>query len=137
MIITLTPEGRPLAYVNDPVPEGYQDLMREQGTRFIEMAESDLPGDLFFKYWANESNQLVPRPEFAAVEDVQLSVGDTISWDLPPSTWVAVDEEAPVEIDGTTLEIEADMPAEYTLSFSNWPYVEKTIRVTIHENPAN
>lgn len=133
MIIILTPEGRPTATVNDPVPEGYQDLMREQNTRFIEFTEADLPIDLFFKHWVNENDELVLRPELVGIEDLELTVGESHSWTIPLSTQVALDDEEPVEIAGTTLEIEADMPAEYTLTFSNWPYVEKTVKVTIHE----
>ncbi|AGC36066.1 hypothetical protein B7L88_gp022 [Rhizobium phage RHEph10] len=75
---------------------------------------------------------VVERPVMTISQEVTLNVGDTLVVnDLPDPVEVALDDEV-TELTGGTLELSADMPAEYTLVLNKWPYQPATLKVTVN-----
>jgi len=132
MLVLIAPEGRPYATVSDPVPAGYQDFLTGEGMQFLELATEDLPDEVFFKYHLVEGS-LQARPTFQVPDTIGLPIGEATVLNLPAGTTVAVDNGEPVLLEDSSLEIEGEMPANYTLRISNWPYLDAQIEVTIHE----
>ena len=80
-----------------------------------------------------KDGQLVPRPTVSVPETAELVVGQTgVVENLPKPCRILVDGEEHVLEDGE-LEIEATMPAEYTIVFDQWPYIPATMKVTVRE----
>jgi len=76
--------------------------------------------------------EIVPRPVIQ-IEDQTLFIGQEVSLPLPAGVvlWTEEDQEH-VLTDGL-LELSGDIADVYSLKLSLWPYVDKTLKVTIHE----
>ena len=64
--------------------------------------------------------------------NVVVLVGETVTLSVPVGTTVTVDDTQHVLEDGS-LELAADMPAEYSLVFRLWPYLDATVEVVVNE----
>ncbi|RUX60156.1 hypothetical protein [Mesorhizobium sp. M7A.F.Ca.CA.002.12.1.1] len=78
---------------------------------------------------------VTPRPVFDLPDVVELVADgvDTRKLTIPDPCDILIDGE-PTTISGALneLELAADMPAEYTLEFVQWPYMPKTVKVIAH-----
>ncbi|QPC91455.1 hypothetical protein [Mesorhizobium sp. INR15] len=75
------------------------------------------------------------RPLFDLPDEVELIAdgADTKTLEIPDPCDITVDGE-PLTVSNVLneLELRADVPAEYTLEFVQWPYMSKTVKVVAH-----
>lgn len=77
---------------------------------------------------------ITPRPSFDApdlVEIIANGVDEKVVENLPENASLIIDGE-PHALEGTTLTLSSDMPAEYTILVQKFPYFERTIKVIAH-----
>jgi cell division ATPase FtsA len=75
-----------------------------------------------------------PRPTFKAPELVEIvadDVDEKVIENLPENATLLVDGEMH-QLDGTTLTIASDMPAEYEIRIQKFPFIERTVKVIAH-----
>jgi hypothetical protein len=79
-------------------------------------------------------DKVLPRPTLDVVPEVlTLAVGEAhVVSNLPAGTVVTYNG-ADITLDGDTLEIEGDVAADYEMTFNVFPYLARTMKVTIHE----
>lgn len=132
MIILHDETGRPFATVNDPIPPDYEEFLQSEGTAYV-IAPEDANGiDLLHSFHV-AAGILLPRPQFDAPDTLSLAVNDRFVLRLPIGTMVSLDGSEPIEVPTGELELESDTPADYELALYSWPYIEKTVQVTVHE----
>ncbi|ESY35779.1 hypothetical protein NKK48_01625 [Mesorhizobium sp. C386A] len=76
---------------------------------------------------------ITPRPVFDVPDEIELIADgiDVKTFAVPDPCEARLDGE-PMTITGGRLDLSSDMPAEYTLELIQWPYIEKTVKVTAH-----
>lgn len=185
MIVEYDQTGRISHVVFDPVPEGFVDLLNENGKTFLNLPPEPLPdlplfdeeGNQLFdttyesvldedgaQIFADDGSEMVrviktplmdtgrmayadvdidrdfvmngmvlERPKIDLPEEISLAVGETYTVkDLPDPARFFLDREQ-IQVEGGKLEIEGEMPAEYTIRFDQFPYVPLNVKVTVHE----
>jgi hypothetical protein len=137
MIIEHNSEGMITHVVNDPIPAGLVEVMDENGATYLNfppVKKGDetvfVECDIQFDYIRD--GKITRRPTFDLPTELDLKVGETKIFQLPAGTKVYVDGE-PTTLEDGELEIGAEMPAEYQLYITNFPYVEVFLKVTVHE----
>lgn len=133
MIIIYEPNtGRIRQTVNDPVPPGLPDVLKANGESFIAV-DREFGIEIYTDFYV-QNEELIARPNIPlSATDLLRNVGETFSiGGLPKPCKVLVDGEEHVVDDGK-LQITADMPAEYELLFTQWPYKDALVRITINE----
>jgi len=78
--------------------------------------------DLKTEYYDNDS--VVPRPEMDLIIN-NLSISN-----IPTGTEVRIDEDTEIVKDGV-LDLEFDLPGEYTIYFTNFPYQDKEVLIEV------
>jgi hypothetical protein len=78
--------------------------------------------------------EVLPRPTLDLIPElITLAVGEThVVSNLPAGIIVTYNGED-IALDGDTLEIEGDVAADYEMTFNLFPYLARTMKVTIHE----
>ena len=123
-----------VAYSN-PIPEGLQDHLAGLGIMSIEI-ETDLSSSDVIEQFYVAEGEIVQRPEFLAPPAITTQVGAAPIklLALPTGTTIKVDGEIAGTVDTSgELEITADMPAEFDIGLSLWPYLPRSIKVIINE----
>lgn len=125
--------GRIEQTVHDPVPKDYDQHLASENQSFIFFeAESDEGMNLYENFYV-EAEILTARPRFDLPARIELAVGESVTLSVPAGTNLSVDDQDPVLIEGLSLEIESDLPAEYDLRLFKFPYVDHSIEVVINE----
>jgi hypothetical protein len=110
--------------------EGNQVLVDVPTPRMITGRTENVTADIMTDYILD--GQITHRPTFYTPDLISLTAGETFTIvNLPDSCTVHVDENT-FELTTGTLELEADMPASYTLVIESWPYLPRTIGVDVH-----
>lgn len=150
MIVEYTPEGLITHVVRDPVPEGLFEVLEannviyanfppiveketdEEGvehTKSITYTELDLQTD----YIKLPEKVVAKRPIFNFPAEIVMTVGNSYTLsDIPAGTKLWMDGQE-IEIEGETLELDGDMPAEYSMVFINGVYIIHRMKVSVHE----
>ncbi|MBX4911377.1 hypothetical protein HJA82_29125 [Rhizobium bangladeshense] len=160
MLIEYDNTGSIFHVIFDPVPNEVVEFMVENGHQFlsysqqfepdVEMPWTDADGnpttimvqgpaipfnptsDTHYVDLTATPAAVVERPLMALDREVEMQVGDTLVLnDLPDPVEVVLDDQV-TELTGGTLELSADMPAEYTLVLNKWPYQPATVKVTVN-----
>lgn len=71
---------------------------------------------------------IVPRPSFDITSPLAIPIGTTVTVSLPAGT--QINPNGITLADGV-LELEGEMPDEYELTLSLWPYLDKTVKVVV------
>ncbi|QIG69093.1 hypothetical protein EVB78_060 [Rhizobium phage RHph_N1_15] len=160
MLIAYDNTGSIFHVVFDPVPNEIMIAMIEEGQKFLSYSQQFEP-DIEIP-WTDENGNpttkwvqgapipfqpmpdthyvdltanpaaVAERPVMAISQEVTLNVGDTLVInDLPDPVEVTLDDQAS-ELTGGTLELLADMPAEYMLTLNKWPYQTTILKVTVN-----
>jgi hypothetical protein len=137
MIIEHTPEGLIRHIVFDPVPPDLFETMDANGIEYrnfppimTENGTQNVECDPMLDYI--NDGQITRRPAINVPATAQLTVGETFTLTgLPDPIEVILDGEVS-ELTGGTLELSADMPAEYTLVLEKWPYQTAILKVTVN-----
>ncbi|MBC2806645.1 hypothetical protein C3Y94_026185 [Rhizobium ruizarguesonis] len=138
MIIEHNSDGLITHLVFDPVPHDLFQVMDSNGITYLnfppvqtEDGTKNVECDVSLDYI--KDGQITRRPALQVPESVTLRVGETfVVTGLPDPINVVVDGQVN-EITGGSLELDADMPAEYRLFFDKWPYQAATLKVTVNE----
>lgn len=131
MIIEYSDNGRITHIINDPVPEGMEQVLNDNNCRFIVISGADGASDLNALRDCFIDNQTVHlRPRFTLPDTVTVlanGIDEYTVTGLPAGTVVKVNGETHI-IDGDFI-IASDMPAEYEMEFECWPYIPHTMKV--------
>lgn len=138
MIVEYDATGMITHIVNDPVPPGLVDLMRERGRTLIELipdysedgagaAEVDLIGD----YVDVDTQEIKKRPVVEFPAEITLAIGDSYKIENLPDPLSLVIDSRRYEITGGELELEGEMPAEYFIYVDSFPYYPSRIKVVV------
>ncbi|MGO7308777.1 hypothetical protein ACCS91_33520 [Rhizobium ruizarguesonis] len=138
MIIEHNSDGLITHIVFDPVPPDLFQVMDDNGIAYLsfppmvtEEETKNVECEIALDYI--KDGQITRRPALQVPESVTLRVGETfVVTGLPDPINVVVDGQVN-EITGGSLELDPDMPAEYTLFFDKWPYQAATLKVTVNE----
>lgn len=76
--------------------------------------------------------EIVPRPVIQ-IEDQTLLIGQEVPLTLPLGTVVRTEDGQEHILEDGLLELSGAVVDTYELRLSLWPYVDKTLKVTIHE----
>lgn len=160
MIIEHTSDGAITNIVSDPVPSGLADFMTGMDKTFLDLPPEPLPVSQLFEpngspildgegepiFASPGSSQIIvhiaehyvlegevlERPTFDAPESLAVTVGELITLPgLPNPVDVTIDGTTHI-VEGGELELTADMPAQYTIEISQWPYISRTVEVTVN-----
>jgi hypothetical protein len=137
MIIEHTPEGLIRHIVFDPVPPELFEAMDANGVEYhnfppikTEEGTQNVECDPMLDYIVD--GQITRRPAMDVPAAVELTVGETFTLaGLPDPIEVFLDDQVS-ELSGGTLELSADMPAEYRLILNKWPYQTAILKVTVN-----
>jgi hypothetical protein len=80
-----------------------------------------------------KNGQVIQRPVLDAPESVTIKIGEEYTFENLPNNCNVIVEGVTHQIEGDSLTIEAETVEEYDLFFTAWPYMEKTVKVTINE----
>lgn len=116
-------------------------VLSEDGSPLVQVIETPVMQTGRFEYASVDINSdfvsegaVHPRPGIDIPESIRLRVGETITVPgLPVPATVYVDRNQYVVEDGV-LEIEGEMPAEYTIRFDTFPYLTADMKVTVYED---
>ncbi len=94
----------------------------------IDETQSQVDGGLYYI----TTGGIVPRPVFPIV-DQDLVVGQEVALALPAGTVIRTEDNQEHILADGLLELSGDIADTYQLALSLWPYVDQTVKVTIHE----
>lgn len=77
-----------------------------------------------------DNGSLVIRPSVDLPAEVRLAIGETTSIALPKPCRILIDGE-PAMVEEGVLELEGEMPAEYTIQVDHFPFKPATMKVIV------
>lgn len=131
--------GQPNTIFLSPMPGEVEPLYDEKGNPLLDQFGEPLTQvvgafvpvcDIMSDYV--ENGKLKKRPTFIHPPEIELAVGESVVIDVPAGATAMVDDQS-YTIDDGVLEIVGEMPAEYEVTVTKWPYMEAKIQVVIHE----
>ena len=149
--------GRIFHIIDDPVPASIVEFLTDSGAVMLNLqpvpkssqqVENPATGEVVdvVSEWAEPKVDIAtdyvdltnlsicPRPNFDLPNDVSLSVGEERRfYGLPTGINVTFDGLTETITDGV-VEISAEMPAQYELTFDYFPYMPHTMKVRVNEN---
>ncbi|QWY83361.1 hypothetical protein [Rhizobium phage RHph_X3_2] len=99
-----------------------------QGDNVLELL-AEPPADLDLGHYVSEGS-ITQRPQFDIPDELELAVGESKDYAIPNPCKITFDGVEHVVTDGV-LGIDGEMPAEYTLTLEQWPYLPHTLKVIV------
>ncbi|KAB0682011.1 hypothetical protein [Aureimonas leprariae] len=131
MLIAALASGQIQQTVNDPVPDGYADVLRNAGLRVVEVDEAELSGDLHLLYLDAE-DALVPRPTCSAAIDrtvIRADGEDAAVLSGLPDPCALLINGMPRDVAGGSIEIRSRRPGTFLIQLQHWPLVDWSVTV--------
>ena len=164
MIVEYDNNGSIIHIINDPVPEGLADIMRQNGAVLLDLPPVKRPDnqliengvpifeedgvtpvmvsngydmadvDFMRDYVDTVAKEIKNRPLISAPSKITLNVGDNYTLSGLPDPIDVRIDEEITKVEGGVLELEGEMPGTYLIRLEGFPYIEKMIELTVNEN---
>lgn len=126
--------GRCLYSVHAPVRQAMIDFYHESSIKFVYFP-GDTPPETIMQtsYVDTATGKLTDRPSIETPAEISITADgvETVRITVPQPCTARLDGVNSVITEGF-IDIAADMPAEYVLEIEQWPYLDKTVRITAH-----
>lgn len=132
MILIFDDNGQITQTTNSPIPPGYIETIEGLGWNYLIRPDDEIDYVRLYTEQYVADGQVVDRPRLDLPAQISLTVGETVRLDVPTGTTISIDGSA-TPLPDNFVEIEGEMPAQYQLQFTNWPYMAANIEVTVHE----